>query len=363
MTKKSLGYVHLVWTCPQCETKVPGPEKICPSCGFPQPDDVEFEQPAQEEIITDEAEIARAKAGPDIHCYYCGTRNPAGAANCSQCGADLSEGAARGSGRTLGAHHSGPAEPITCPACGTENDPDAPKCQQCGASLVQPKAPSDDPKRVKPQPKTRSKGFLRIGIIAIVVAACALFGLFAFLSMRTEDVTGTVEETQWTRSIAIEALRPVDYEDWRDEIPAQAQVGACTQKVHHTQDNPAPDSREICGTPYTKDTGSGFGEVVQDCRYEVYEEWCEYTVDEWREVDTITLTGADFNPQWPTPRLSSGQREGEREEKYQCIFDTPEGERTYTTADLNQYSQCQIGSRWTLQVNTFNAVRSIEPNQ
>ena len=54
MTKKSLGYVELEWICPNCDTKNPGPQKTCLSCGMPQPDDVKFEQRAQETLIEDE---------------------------------------------------------------------------------------------------------------------------------------------------------------------------------------------------------------------------------------------------------------------------------------------------------------------
>ena len=76
MTKKSLGYVELEWTCPNCETRNPGPHKFCNGCGAPQPEDVEFEQPIEEKLITDAEQIARAQAGPDLHCPYCEARNP-----------------------------------------------------------------------------------------------------------------------------------------------------------------------------------------------------------------------------------------------------------------------------------------------
>jgi hypothetical protein len=70
MAKKSLGYVKLEWVCPNCSTRNLGPQKTCTSCGAPQPDNVEFEQAAQAEIIKEQAEIAKAKVGPDIHCHY-----------------------------------------------------------------------------------------------------------------------------------------------------------------------------------------------------------------------------------------------------------------------------------------------------
>lgn len=364
MTKKSLGYVQLEWTCPNCETRNPGSQKTCSNCGMPQPDDVQFEQPAQEKIITDEAGIAKAKTGPDIHCYYCGARNPATAETCSQCGASLSEGTARAGGQVLGAHRRGPAPKVTCPSCGTENEADAPKCIQCGAALP----------KVQPQPKPAAQakaapakrgGFgvgaiIAIAVLLLVVAGCVTFFV---LASRTEDLTGRVDSVAWTRNIAIEGLVPVEHEDWRNDIPAEGLVGTCTQRVARTQDNPAPNSREVCGTPYTVDSGNGFGEVVQDCKYEVLEDWCKYTVDEWQKIDTVTQTGNDYKPRWPNLNLRSGQRDGDREEIYQIVFDTEQGTYTYETSNFNLYQQAQVGSRWLLKVNTFNSVTDIEPMQ
>lgn len=363
MAKKTLGYVQLEWTCPNCGTKNPGPQKICTSCGGPQPEDLQFEQAAHEELIKDEAEIARARAGPDIQCHYCGTRNPANAETCSQCGAALSEGTARASGQVLGAHRTGPPQKVTCPACGTPNEATAPRCVQCGASLIQPEpepAPAQPAKAAAPKSR---RGLIGGGVlVTLLLVACAAVIAFIVLSGRTEDLNGTVQSVSWTRNIALMGLVPVEHEAWHDQIPAGAIAGTCTQRHRSTQDDPAPDAREVCGTPYTVDTGTGYGEVVQDCKYEVYEDWCAYTVDEWQIVDRLTRSGSDLNPQWPgAPVLGTNRREGEREEIYRITFDTENGTYTYSTGDASLFAQCQIGSRWLLKVNAFNAVTSIEP--
>ncbi len=371
MTKKTLGYVHLEWTCPNCETRNPGPQKVCSSCGMPQPEDVEFEQPGQEKFVEDEAEIAKAKAGPDIHCYYCGSRNPADAETCSQCGAALTEGAARASGEILGAHHHGPAQKITCSACGMENEPDAAKCVQCGASLAQPKPEPPPPQPEAPPTKQSRANTLGIVIgVALLLLICAGCITFFVLSNRTEDTTGQIQACEWTREIAIEQLVPVSYEAWRDEIPAGANIGRCTEKVHHTESRPTGQTREVCGTPYTVDTGSGYGEVVQDCEteqimeeVEIYAKSCEYTVNAWQVVDKATLSGSDPNPRWPELRPQLNQREGERDESYQFTFKTEAGTYTYRTGNANLFAQCQPGNRWILRVNTFNTVTDIEPAQ
>ncbi|MEZ4646495.1 MAG: zinc finger protein [Chloroflexota bacterium] len=354
MAKKQLGYVELEWTCPHCGYKNPGSVTVCNSCGAPQPENVQFEQPAQENLITDEQKLQQAKAGPDIHCPYCGTRNPAGSTVCSQCGGDLTDAAARDSGKTVGAHRDQPAPEIPCPACGTMNPANAHRCAQCGSSLATPQA-APAPARV-PQRKTPTWIF---AVIGLVILACVAF---AILSLRTEEVIGTVNALSWERTIGIEELRPVEHSAWYDDVPGNAILGSCQEKVRGTQDNPAPNSVEVCGTPYTVDEGSGFGQVVQDCYYEVYDDWCSYTVDEWLQVDEIRANGSNPNPTWPQLQLSGGQREGKRDENYEIVFDTDGRSYTYSTSNEETFLQCDPGSEWILNVNTFNAVVSIEPS-
>jgi uncharacterized membrane protein YvbJ len=137
VTQKSLGYVELEWTCPNCGTKNPGPVKSCTSCGSPQPADVQFEQKSQQNLITDSSRVEAAKAGPDVHCPYCGTRNAAGVKVCIQCGGDLSDAQQRLSGRVVGAYVSQPkpVQQVACPNCGTQIPDNLTTCTACGAGL------------------------------------------------------------------------------------------------------------------------------------------------------------------------------------------------------------------------------------
>ncbi|GAB4538842.1 MAG: hypothetical protein Kow0063_27100 [Anaerolineae bacterium] len=360
MTRKTLGYVELEWTCPRCGSRNPGPEKSCLGCGAPQPDDVEFEQAAQEELVTEEDKIKRARAGPDVHCAYCEARNPADAKVCTQCGADLSEATARVSGRVLGAHRREPAPDVACPSCGAPNPATAKKCSQCGASLARPRP------ELKPEPAKAAAPAQRRGCGPLIfVAGAALIALVIlgiFLTRPSGQMVATVESVSWTRSIPIMGLVPVTHEAWLDEIPAGATPGDCRLEPHHRQDSPAPNSKEVCGTPYTVDKGSGYGEVVQDCQYEVYEEWCQYTVQEWQVVDQIVERGDDLNPRWPAlTQLTADQQAGEGEEKYEIVFDTDGGTYTYATSDPLEFARFQPGSQWLLTVNRLGAVVEVEP--
>jgi DNA-directed RNA polymerase subunit RPC12/RpoP len=357
MAKKSLGYTELEWTCPFCGTRNPGTAEKCSGCNAPQPSDVKFEQAAEEKLITDEKKIARAKAGPDVHCPYCGARNPAGATQCSECLADLTDAEKRTAGQTVGAHRDKAAPDVACPACGQMNRATATACEFCGASLAETRRPDPKPKPKPAKPRSKTSTYAIIGVVALLVLACAAF---LFLASRTKDVVGEVTDSQWVRTINIEGLVPVEQEAWRDEVPSDAVLGVCREEVRSTQPDPAPNSVEVCGTPYTVDTGTGIGEVVQDCEYEIYDDYCTYTVEEWQVVATRQSSAHDQTPSWPELTLSGGQREGERDTDYIIYFRTDGEDYTYHTGKEAEFTAAKIGSTWVLKVNTFGTVTDIE---
>jgi DNA-directed RNA polymerase subunit RPC12/RpoP len=321
---------------------------------------VQFEKAAAQELITDETEIKKAKAGPDVHCGFCGTRNPAGTKVCTQCGADLTQGSQRQIGQVVSAYQSKPAQQVACPNCGAQNPETAFKCAACGASLRRAPEPAaaPQPQAVKTAGSPLAK--YAIWLVLGVIVLCAFAGI-VMLTRPAEAQTGVVERVNWATLVMVEALRPATYETWREEIPADAEIGNCTQEVHHVQDEPAENANKICGTPYEVDTGSGFAEVVQDCRYEVLEDWCQFTVMEWQNVEEARLEGTDFSPRWAEPQLQDDQRLGEQGVTYTVILRTTEDTYTYTPADLEQFRQFQIGSEWIVNTNALGGIVSIEP--
>lgn len=330
MARKTLGFIPLIWKCAYCETQNPGPIKSCTSCGAPQPPDVKFTQVDEEtfNFIKDEALIRMAKAGPDIHCPFCGTRNPSTAKLCSNCGGDLSLG---GEAREVGQRVETTAEAET------------------SVSVTRPE-PVKKPSRA-------------VSIFAILAIFACIAGAIIIMMMmfKTDDLVATVTEVAWERAIAVEAYTTVTDRTWIDEIPPNAEVQSCTQAYRYTSDQPVPNATEVCSEAYVEDTGTGIGEVVQDCTYRVYDDYCEYSYLGWVVIDTVTESGNDPYPSWPYLSLSDGQREGSRQEQYRIVF-TDDGERyTYTTTDSDLFMKAQPGSEWILYVNSFGGVQSIEP--
>lgn len=365
MTKKTVGYVDLEWTCPRCGNRNLGVNKKCSSCGAAQPQDVQFEVgAASSTLIEDEAKIQQAKSGPDIHCPYCGARNVAGAPRCKVCGGGLEGGQARQVGQVVGALPTGSAEPVKCLTCGAMNAASATRCESCGALLPKPQAPPPPPAAKPAQPAGR----LPIGLIAVagivLVAACIIVAvLMGRGGGPAEQVSGRVSDTAWKRVILVQALLPVQRQDWRPNIPGDANLGNCQERLYETLDEPAPGSVEVCGTPYIEDTGTGVGEVVQDCQYEVYEEYCDYTALGWQAIAPIVLSGEGLDPVWPGQRLNDQQREAGREEEYVVTFQTEAGPVDFTVSSLQQFQQFTQGSQWTLELDGRGRVVGVEPAQ
>lgn len=359
MAKKELGYVEMEWTCPNCNTRNSGRVRVCKNCGTAQPADVVFEQAAEEAFIEDEAVIAAAQAGPDIHCEFCGTRNAATNETCVRCGAELAGGQRRAKGRVVGRHRDKPAPTVTCEFCGTENRATNAKCTNCGAPIPGAKPTPASPPTQKPA-AGRSGGInpmIFVGIAAVLLVAC--IGFFVLMS-RTDAATGRVTDVSWERTIVILGLAPVSYSDWEDEIPSGADVDSCREEVRYTSDSPQPRSQEVCGEPYTIDTGTGIGEVVQDCEYQVYDDYCSYTVLEMQPVGMAQLDGRDMNPLWPEPQLESQQELGERDETYTITFDVDGEQFVYRTGSAEVYSQLEPGSEWTVEINQFGNIVNVE---
>jgi ribosomal protein L40E len=357
MVKKTVGFTHLEWTCPNCGSRNPGPQKLCGGCGAAQPVDVKFEQTEGAQLIDDQAEIEKAKAGADIHCAFCEARNPAGSVKCVNCGADLKEGKQRESGAVVGAFKGGAVEQNPCPSCGALNPATNLRCVQCGSPMQKAAQPVSSPPT--PAKKMPLLAWLGIGALALVVGVCLLIGLLSLFKRTT--LSGTVQSVAWQRSIVIESYGAVEKSGWKKDVPAGAKVISCGYQFSGEQDQPAPVATETCGTPYSVDKGSGYAEVVQDCTYQVYEEACKYTEEGWAQSDTAVREGTDLNPSWPDPQLSNTQRLGEGSEKYQVVFNTSKKEYTYSPTDLTSFQQFQPGSTWTLTVNALGGVVSVSP--
>jgi ribosomal protein L40E len=348
--KRTKGFIQLEWVCPNCNSRNPGPVKTCENCGAPQPENVQFELPAEQKIVAEEKAIQAAQAGADIHCGFCGTRNPATAKVCSQCGADMTEGKARQAGRVMEPTQAMP-KTVTCTNCNTVNPSTNTICAKCGAPL--PRAVAEPAisgavgqAAAAPAPAKKKTNWLLFGGIGIgLIALCfAILALFVFPS---SSVQGTVADVYWQTSVPVQEQREVHYTNEEGSPPAGAYDVSCRT-----------DTRQVCEQK-TVDRGNGYAEVVEEC-HDVSTQYCSYDVMEWQTIQTYTLDGDDVFPVYADPNVSVGQRLGSESQELTVQFNTEKGEITYSPGSTTEFQQYDIGSTWTLKLNAFGAVLSVE---
>ncbi len=354
--RRTLGYIQNEWTCPNCGTRNKGGTKTCGNCGAPQPENVQFELPSEQKFVHDEEQIKAAQAGADIHCPFCGTRNPATARTCSQCGGDLTEAKAREAGRVMQAPHAQPTV-IKCGNCGVENPGSNSVCSNCGSPLPKMGAPQAAVPYVMPphpvartnlgKPKKKTNWILIGGILAFLAICCV--GIAVLFLFPTKSVQATVTDIHWQTSVPVEEIRSVDYNNERGNPPSDAYNVSCHD-----------ESQDVCENK-TVDKGNGYSEVVEECHTET-EQYCSYTLDEWKTLQTYTLNGDDLQPIYDSPNVSSDQRLGGESENLTVSFSTNKGEqKTYSPGTISEFQQYSVGSTWTLKMNAVGGVVSVTP--
>ena len=381
MAQKVVGYREMIWTCPNCGAKNPGSSRVCKSCGAAMSEDVKFEQQTNAGMIKDEKVIEKAKQGPDVYCAYCGNRNPAGTKVCTRCGADLSEGKEREHGTQHSAHldDQQKKETVICPACGAENSADALKCRSCGTPLNTSQQKEEIPPTGQANAGSANKGCGGRGCVFIIILI-VIFGVIGMFllngcgsggisnnsfftgnqGMDSNTVLDAVVSSQ-TWQTAVQVIGPVDSREsgWRDNVPSDARNLRCENRKRYTSQNEVANSVEVCGTPYAIDMGNGYEQFVQDCVYDVYDSYCEYTISKTDVIDTAKASGSGPNPE--SPFVDSKYRTGNQSVSYTVQLRDENG-KTYTLnpSSLNEYRDYTVGTEYMIEVNSRGRIVNME---
>ena len=296
-----------------------------------------------------------AGAGADIHCGFCGTRNPATATVCAQCGGDLKEGKARQAGREM--QREAALVDVTCANCGEVNPSTRRMCSKCGAPL--PRAESAAARREAPSaaktpgtaapasPSAAKRKFPWIavgGVVACLAVVC--IGMIMLFSP-SKSVTANVDSVYWQTSVPVQEMQAVNYSNETGSPPSDAYNVSCRT-----------ETTQVCEDK-TIDKGNGYAEVVTECRDDSTD-YCSYTLDEWNTIQTYTLDGSDFSPMYSQPNISSGQRLGDQALVLEVHF-TGNGETyIYNPDGVDEFQLYALGSAWTLKLNALGGVVSVE---
>ncbi len=354
------------WNCPNCEAKNRGAKQKCEACGAVRGENVQFHCDDDAEAITDEAELAKAKAGPDWVCQFCGNTSPSASSNCTGCGS------ARDSGKKRA------VKDIPAAEVAAKKGPE------------QPKAPA------KPMPTAFKIG---CGIIVLLLLIVSL------LSCRETSEKIEIVDNQWSRVIERAEYKTVEESKWENEVPQAAVRLSSNREIHHY--DKVPDGFEEVEETYTekvkvgeekvkdgkKDLGNGRFEIkykmvpkykneerTRRVRREkfrekpVYAEKITYNIDRWIDIDPVELKGGQDEPKWPeagviknTPPSIGDISEKARKETYSVKVKKLSDSKEFEVAKMRdkeltyeQFMKLRKGTKWEAIFSGLGDLREIK---
>jgi len=400
--------IELTWTCSSCQTKNLGRYKVCQRCGSPKDASESFEMPGDSRAVasvTDPALLARAHAGRDWRCTYCGFDQLRSDAHCARCGASATTGVETHGGPNVAG--GGPAVDVARLFTGFGRGP-------WGV-------------RSRPSAESVAKVALATGAAAFVVfASCVAlaFGMRMWTN-RARDIV--VASTSWERVVHVDRYRVFSREGFAEARPAGSfdvrslgprhhhdeaildhyETVAYTERVQDGFDTETYTENVACGQDCTSlpescheectDNGNGFASCHDVCsgggqtcsprycmetrtrqvprfrddprtrqepryRYEPRSaEWFAWSEWAWGEDRVVRASGHDDRPRWPSAdeerlgvRLGEGERERERREARYGVVLRDEDGSTYALTPETEDDFLRYPPRGRLRARIVN---------
>ncbi len=340
-------YVEGYWKCPNCNAKCRGSEQTCDNCGAIRGENVEFFVEDNAPVITDEAELEKAKAGPDWICKFCGNTSPSSSPKCTGCGSLRTDG----------------------------------KNRQVKEIKTEPE-PSGGDEPPKPMPTGMKIGCSIFAILMLILMA---------LSCQQKPGQLEVLSTSWTRSIEREQFKTVRESAWQNEVPSGAREISRNREIRKY--NEIPDGFEEVDESYTEKVKTGekkvedgkvnlgngrfkvkykmvpeYKEVTRTRRVKkqkyrkepVYDNKITYDIEKWIAIEKVTASGSDDEPKWPDSKASAKSppqigdiREGVKAEDYRVKAKRVSDGKEYDIKELGgksltfeQFMKLRKGSKW-----------------
>lgn len=344
-TEQVVGTYQMLWDCEVCSTKklLGVTHRYCPNCGSAQvPDSRYFPEPGEEVALENHVYV-----GKDVICPACEGLNSGSATFCGNCGADLADGT---QAQTREDQVEGLGEGFG------ENKRDLVKEQFQEDMVNAGVLPKPDAGFLSSM--SRRTKYIIGGVVALIVFAC---GGFAFATFYQQSETVTVAAHHWERKIEIEQFAALDKHSDCDDMPNDAYG---IDRSTETRTRRVPDGQtchEEC-TNRRVDRGDGSFDTIRECRNVCETKYrderytvqvCDYTVNRWTVVDTVSLDGNGLAAEWPSYNLAAAsssdglgeQQTGKTTEVYvleikrangdivECEFDDEATWRKYADGD------------------------------
>ena len=321
---------EMMWDCDFCGSKklLGKTHRHCPACGAAQDPARRYFPEEDEKVAVEDHEYI----GVDKICPSCDAPNSAKAACCTNCGSPLD-------GSKKVDLKQDPAAPLSEPSSETE---------------------SKSLKDQKTQPKKSGPPFLLIGgiIFALIIA------FFMFYSTEKE---ATVIGHSWERSIELERYQLVTKEAWKKDIPRDGHEKSCRDKEKSKEK--IEDGQE-CKT-VKKDNGDGTYKENEECKAKykevpVYEQWCKYEINDWKQFDTAKETGKNIDgAKWPMTNIRNCngtlalncEREGSKKEIYTVHIKDSENKTHSCDVEFDKWKATKAGTTTKLKFGIGGGVK------
>lgn len=336
---KKRWIVENSWTCDACGHVNAGRDIKCQKCGDPkqrhEKDSVASTDESAE--VTDAAHLAKAGAGANWVCSFCGSQERRGDGKCLNCGA--------GQDGAKEARAVGEEEPVKAP-------------------------PPPEPKRRAMWP----------------FVLLLLFGGFVCSrACSSHEAAAEVSAMHWKTTVTLERKTAIAREGF--DPPSGAFESSCVPRPNGTHDcNPHRCEETVqkeCN-PHdcecknvSKDLGNGFSEVQKVCKTcfdkcptkvmkECFDQcptispYCRYKVWEWPKVKSEPLEGRDAKPRWAELTPANGDERVSRSSELEVTFTEAGKPLTFKPSDVAGFERFAPGQRWKLRVGPLGGVEPLE---
>lgn len=353
-----------VWDCVYCgANKVRGGLRECPQCGHPRNEDVEFYLDDPQNYVLDETLAEKARQGSDWICQFCDCLNSSTASVCEGCGA------------TRDAETKDYFENLQ----ERQEEPEGERVSQFTNDASEPvdshqSELSSNAKAVKRKRFDWGKA-LKIGA-ASLLAIALIVGIVMLFTPR--EVSGTVVDMRWSRSVEIEEYKTVRESGW--SIPPGGREISRSEEIHHynsvishyetktrTYTEQVLDHYEEYVSSY-RDLGNGYFEEITSQRpvyrtetrtetYEepvyvqvpVYETKYVYDIDKWDHQSYKDTSGNDKSPYWSDYECKSNERIGSKIEVFSVSVELSNSDTETYSLPYDQWESLEIGQEVKLK--------------
>ena len=353
-----------VWDCVYCgATKVRGRLRECPQCGHPRDENVEFYMDNPQNYVLDEALAEKARQGPDWVCQFCDCLNSATVSVCEGCGS-ARDAETKDYFENLQERQEKQDREEEMQTVGDDSE------QVIGYQLEPPIIEKADKRKHLNLGKA-----MKIGVVALLVVAL-IAGMVMLFTPR--EVTGTIVDMKWSRSVEIEEYKTVRESGW--SVPSGGREVSWSEEIHHynsvishyetktrTYTEQVLDHYEEYVSGY-RDLGNGYFEEITSQRpvyrtetrtetYEepvyvqvpVYETKYVYDIEKWVHQTNKRTEGNDKNPYWSDYKCKANERIGSKTETYIVVVkDNDEKIKEYTLK-FDEWNSLSIGKEVRLK--------------